>query len=409
MNAPRIVVVSNGPGELMGWVRPFVRTIYAREANADVTVVFVPCTYATGREPDVTRAFFPNATIVDAKSYGRFWMKQPVAGLHRGPGTLQYLGGDLYHAATIAKRLGLRAMTYKFTKRAYSQTFERFFALDEKNAARLRDDGAPPDRVRVVGNLVCDAVLSSFDAPPPAGPGHGICFMPGSRPYELRALLPFFLEAARDLVTHHPRLDATFIISPFNTDEELREAMRSPHPALTGIAGTLSPDGRHIDVDGARFAVDRSGDYHALARARLVVSIPGTKLIEAAVLGRPMLCILPTNHVDEIAMNGVAGYIHLIPLVGRPLKRWIARAYERSVRFVAQPNIDAQRSIVKELRGVLLPADIVAHVDALLDRPDELRRMSAELKRLYAAHTGASGRMADEALAIAAAAAASAA
>ena len=159
-----------------------------------------------------------------------------------------------------------------------------------------------------------------------------------------------------------------------------------------------------LETDGARFSVDRSGDYRAMAQAAVVVSIPGTKAIEAAVLGRPTLCIVPMNHVDEIAMNGIAGYIHLIPLVGRPLKRWIARAYERSIRFVSQPNIDAGRSIVKELRGILLPADVVAWVSAMLDHPDELRRTGAALKRIYAAHAGASGRMAEEALAIATAA-----
>lgn len=388
----------------MGWVRPFVRAVYARAAHADVTIVFVPCSYATGREASVTNTLFPNATVVDAKAYGRFWMKRSVDGLHRAPGVLQYLGGDLYHAATIAKRLGLRPMTYKFTKRAYAQTFERFFAVDEPNATQLREDGAPPDRVRVVGNLVCDAVTSSFDAPPPGGLGDGICFLPGSRPYELRALLPFFLESARDLARAHPDLRVTFVISPFNTDEELRDALRKPHPAFTGIAGALSADGNSIEADGMRFWVDRSGDYQAMAQARLVVSIPGTKIIEAAVLGRPTLCIVPTNHVDDIAMNGVAGYIQYLPLVGRPLKRWIARAYEARVRFVSQPNIDAGRSIVRELRGILMPADIVAHVNAMLDQPEELRRMGADLQHLYAAHAGASGRMAEEALMMAAAA-----
>jgi len=402
----RLVVVTNGPGELMGWVRPFVRAVYARNPLADVTVVFVPCRYATGREPDVTRELFPRATVIDARTYGRFWMKRRVAGLHRGPGALQYLGGDLYHSKLIAKRLGLRALTYKFTRRAYRHVFDRFFAIDEPNAVNLRDAGAPPDRVRVVGNLVCDAVLSSFDAPPPTGLGRGVCFMPGSRSYELRGLMPFFLEAAREIARARPGTEMTFCISPFNTDDDLRAALRAPHPALTGISGTLSSDGNRIDADGVLVAVDRSGDYHALASARLVVSIPGTKMIEAAVLGRPSLCVVPTNHADDVAMNGVAGYLQYVPLIGRPLKRWIAREYEKSFEFVAQPNIDAGRLIARELRGVLMPADVVAHVIELLDHPDELRRMGSQLREVYAPHAGASGRMADDALAIASAAAA---
>jgi len=401
VSSPRILAVTNGPGELMGWARPFVQAVYAREPFADVTIVFVPCSYATGREPDVARALFPRATVVDAAAYARFWMKRPVPGMQRGAGVLQYLGGDLYHAATIAKRLGLRALTYKFTKRAYAHAFERFFALDEANAARMREDGAAPDRVRVVGNLVCDAVLTSFDAPPPAGLGSGVCFMPGSRPYELRGLLPFFLQAARDIALARPGTAITFVISPFNTDDELIGALREPHPALTGIPGVLSDDGRWIDADGMRFGVDRSGDYHALAQARLVISIPGTKMLEAAVLGRPALCILPTNHVDDIAMNGVASYLQYVPLVGRPLKRWVARAYERRWKYIAQPNIDADRPIVKELRGVLMPADVVARALGMLSDEAELRRLGAEMRAVYSAYAGASGRMAETALAMA--------
>jgi len=154
MSGSRLVVVTNGPGELMGWARTFLRSVYARSPLAEVTVVFVPCRYATGREPDVTRQLFPRATVIGSGDYGRFWMKRRVPGLHRGPGALQYLGGDLYHSALIAKRLGLRAMTYKFTKRSYRNVFDRFFATDEANAVALR--GA--------AGLAPENTLAAFDA-----------------------------------------------------------------------------------------------------------------------------------------------------------------------------------------------------------------------------------------------------
>ena len=61
---------------------------------------------------------------------------------------------NLFHATTLAKRLGLTPLTYKFSRRAYSLSFQRFYALDEDNARKLRAAGAPPERVRIVGNLV---------------------------------------------------------------------------------------------------------------------------------------------------------------------------------------------------------------------------------------------------------------
>jgi hypothetical protein len=400
---PRLVVTVNGPGELMGWSRPFVRAVYRLEPSTRVTIVFVPCPYASGREADAAQRLFPNATVVPPKRYARFLMGRATEGMERGAGALQYLGGDLYHANTIAKRLGLVPMTYKFSKRNFAHSFARFFAIDELNAAQLRATGAPSDRVRVVGSLVADAVLESLRTPPPP-PGHGdsLCIFPGSRPPELKALLPFLLDAASRVLRTHPELSGSVVISPFSTDEEIRASLLAPDPAFGGVSGELVDDGRTIAVEGARFHVDRSGSYEALAKAALVIATPGTKCIEAAVLGRPLLVIVPLNSLDEIVLPGMAGYLHRVPLVGRPLKRWIARKVERRFKYMAQPNIDAGKALVPELRGVLRPEDIAAHAQAMLDNPQTLNAQGVELATLYARDAGASTRMAREALGVAA-------
>jgi hypothetical protein len=403
MTSPRIVVTTNGPGELMGWVRPFLREVFVRAPAADVTVVFVPCPYATGREAETTRAMLPAAKVVDPKMYGRFLLRKPVEGMHRGTGALQYLGGDLFHATTVARRLGLRPMTYKFTKRSYGHSFERFFALDATNAASLRRNGAPASRVSIVGNLVPDSVLGSLRGPlEQPGVGSGVAIMPGSRPNEIRHALPFFLAVARTLARKKPDTPITFVLSPFNTDDELASALLAPPDRrMFGTSGKLAADGASITVDGLRFPLDRSGDYSVVSRAALVVTLPGTKCIEAAVLGRPMLVVVPLNRPDLIAINGLAGYLHLLPLVGRPLKSWIVRTGERRLRYVTQPNIDADRPIVPEMRGVLRPEEVALKAAAMLDRPSDLRAMGECLSEIYRSHVGAASRMAQQALALA--------
>lgn len=402
MNSPRLVVTTNGPGELMGWARPFLRAVYRKAPDARVTVVFVPCPYATGREAELTASMFPAADVVDPKGYGRFLLRKAVKGMERGSGALQYLGGDLFHATTIARRLGVKPMTYKFTRRSYCQSFERFFALDERNAAEFRRAGAPPDRVKIVGNLVPDAVLGSLSAPPDDRPGDGICILPGSRPMEIRHALPFFIAVARGIRKRKPDLPITFVLSPFNGDDELRAALEArPDARMGGIGAALASDGRSIDADGERFALDRSGDYKAVSATRLVVTIPGTKCIECAVLARPMLVVVPLNRADLIVMNGVAGYLHLVPLVGRPLKSMIVRAAERRFRFVSQPNIDADREVVPEMRGILNPDDVGAKASQMYDDEAGLASVRDALGRIYARDAGASDRMATEALAVA--------
>ena len=149
-----------------------------------------------------------------------------------------------------------------------------------------------------------------------------------------------------------------------------------------------------------RVILDRSGDYRALSHAQLVITIPGTKCLEAAVLGRPMLVLVPLNRPDEVTLNGLGSYLHHVPFVGRPLKRWLVRKVERSFRFVAQPNIDVGREVAPEMRGVMMPAEVAARACDLLARPDDLRAMGETLSKIYAAHAGAADRMAADALGV---------
>lgn len=405
--APRVVVTTNGPGELMGWARPFLRAILAREPEADVTVVFVPCPYATGREAAHAKAMFPRANVVDPKAYARYLFRKPVEGMHRGFGALQYLGGDLFHATTLAKRLGMAALTYKFSRRDYRTSFQRFYAIDEDNARKLRADGAPPERVRIVGNLVADSVLGSLTGPlNPPGVGDGVCILPGSRPAEIKHLMQYNLAIAKAMSEARPGLAITFAVSPFNSDEQIAAALaRTPDPLYGGMRGIVADGGTAIVGDGVRVALDRSGDYRAVSRAALLITIPGTKCLEAAVLGRPMLVIVPLNRPDEVTLNGVGSYLHHVPLFGRPLKRWLVRTVERRFRFVAQPNIDVDRIVAPEMRGVLMPSEVAARAIEMLDKPDDLRAMGETLSKIYASHVGAADRMAADALAIAAGAA----
>jgi lipid-A-disaccharide synthase len=215
--------------------------------------------------------------------------------------------------------------------------------------------------------------------------------------------MQFYLAAARELSRRMTDVPVTFVVSPFNSDEQLTEALaRKPDVKYGGIRGRLSADGLSIEGEGVRVGLDRSGDYRALSRAQLVVTIPGTKCLEAAVLGRPMLVLVPLKRPDEITLNGLGAYLHHVPFVGRPLKRWLVRKVERSFTFVAQPNIDVGRELAPEMRGVMMPGDVVDRVCDLLARPGDLRAMGETLSKVYASHVGAADRMAADALDVAA-------
>src|SRR6202034_4324058 len=79
----------------------------------------------------------------------------------------------------------------------------------------------------------------------------------------------------------------------------------------------------------------------AARSARLVLTIPGTKTIELAVLGKPAIAITPLNAPELVTINGPLTYLNRVPLVGVPLKRAVAVAVSRRFVFHTQANMDA--------------------------------------------------------------------
>ncbi|MGZ3499677.1 MAG: hypothetical protein ACXWNK_02815 [Vulcanimicrobiaceae bacterium] len=395
----RIALTCNGPGEMAGWARPLLRRIYAHAPQTEVHLFFVPDDYATGREADVAREIFPEARVYDPKTYLRVALGRPVDGLPKSADIVQYLGGDLMHAARLHKRLGGVATSYKFSRPSLASRFTRVFAVDDKNVEQLLGWKTPPERILKIGNLAIDgAAIEAQNPIEPGAPQDGILFMPGSRRYEVEHLIPFFFTSALWMQREDPSLKIAFGISPFTQLEAVRRAIETGgHPRVWAQKGRLIEDGGRAylaSADGAyRFPILRNA-LSAATVARLVVTIPGTKAIELASLGKPMITITPLNAPEVITFNGPLTYLDRIPAVGIPLKRAVAVGISRRFRYHTQPNIDANRMLVHELHGTLMPRR-VAHV--ILDRYDDrswLAQTSRDLSMLYTEHAGAAERMA---------------
>jgi hypothetical protein len=226
-----VAITSNGPGEFAGWVRPLVRALYALAPAIDVTLFFVPDDYATGREPDVARRLFPQVRIVDAKSYVRFALGRSVPDVPASADAVQYLGGDLMHAARVRARLGGSAHTYKFARKKDATQLAHAYAVDETNASQLRASGVPRERIAVVGNLAIDGALAEASGAFPSAapeaelePG-AILVMPGTRRHEIASGIPFFVQMAVRLREQRPDMRVAFALSPFTTESEVANAL----------------------------------------------------------------------------------------------------------------------------------------------------------------------------------------
>ena len=399
-----VAITSNGPGEFAGWVRPLVRALLARAPETDVTLFFVPDDYATGREPDVARRLFPQARVVDAKSYVGFALGRSVPAAPPRADIVQYLGGDLLHAARVRARLGGRARTYKFASKRSARELDRAYAVDVKNALEFERATIPDDRIEIVGNLAIDGALAEAagafpsDRPDAEIAPDGILIMPGTRKHEIANALPLFLQAAIRLRATRPDLHVAFALSPFTNDAELEKALADGgHRNVWGARATLVPLGRGLGIapltGGAPFPIVREAMRHAPG-ARFVVTLPGTKCIELAALGVPALVCVPLNAPEVVVVNGPLQYVDRLPVVGTLLKRAVVIAVDLRFKVTAQPNMDAGEMLMPELRGTLMPGELARRMAAYADDASGRAAASARLRALYANHVGAADRMA---------------
>ncbi|MDQ2908274.1 MAG: hypothetical protein M3R44_02870 [Candidatus Eremiobacteraeota bacterium] len=400
----RIAITSNGPGEFSGWVRPLVAALLRLAPETDVSLFFVPDDYATGREAEVAARLFPSVRIVPPRAYVEFALGRRIPAVPEAADVVQYLGGDLMHAARVRARLGARLRTYKFARRRYARRLERAYALDAANANELVGNRVPRERVAVVGNLAIDGALAEASGAFAAGAGcemiapDGILIMPGTRKHEVANLVPLFLQMALSIRTRHPDLPIAFALSPFTAHAELARALnggghRNVWGARGRVVSTQAGIGIQADDGGETFPVVRDAMRHARS-ARLAVTLPGTKCIELAALGVPAIVCVPLNAPEVVVINGPLQYLDRLPVVGIPLKRAFVVGVDRRFAVAAQPNIDSGAMLMPELRGTLMPGEVARRVVAYAADAPALQTAAQRLRALYADHIGAAERMA---------------
>ncbi|MBV9973443.1 MAG: hypothetical protein JO135_08920 [Candidatus Eremiobacteraeota bacterium] len=393
-----IAITCNGPGEFAGWARPLLVRLFEHAPQLDVHLFFVPDDYATGREPDVARALFPQATVYDAKTYVQAALGRKIRGIPSSFDFVQYLGGDLMHAARLAKRFSARALTYKFSRPRYRELFIRAFAIDMANVQQLVRWRVHRDRIVLAGNLAIDGALLEAGTRDEEAARDGILIMPGSHRAQVAQLYPFFLSVATRIRAKRPHLRIAFGVSPFTPLEEVRAAVQGG-----GDPRFFASPGDVIQNNGTAFLCDAEHQtrfpvvFNALAAAKsanLALTIPGTKTIELAALGTPMISCATTNAPEMIAINGPLTYLDRVPFVGTSLKRAAVMAAGKRFPFLAQPNIDVQGPLIPEMRGTLMPGQVARVALRYFDDTSWLHESRARLQSLYSEHVGASDRMA---------------
>ncbi|HEY9722892.1 MAG TPA: hypothetical protein V6D47_12850 [Oscillatoriaceae cyanobacterium] len=387
-----ILIVSNGPGELASWVRPVVRAL--RETlPCRVTVALVPCPYASGHEAATIAGWPEPVTVWAPETTLRYLLtgRAPAGFAPLERGAVLFLGGDQLFAVLLSLRSGYPLLTYVEEAARWRAFTKRYLVNSRNTLLKLRHRRSNPNQLRLVGNLMVDAVQTRIDPIQarrvlglrPDGLVLGL--LPGSKPFKVHHMTPLFLRVAEILQRQDPTLQVVLHRSPFTPREQLVEAVENPrYRQITGgAAGRLEREGTYdwlVSAGGARvLVVPPDLHYEGLAIADLALTVPGTNTAELAVLGVPMLVALPLHKPEEIPLDGLVGRIGGIPLLGRWLKRALAHQVTRRKPLLALPNQRAGRLITPELIGAFAPETLAEETGRLLADAFERRDIKLRL------------------------------
>lgn len=384
MRAPaQLLIVSSGPGEVSTWAVPMARAAAAwaaaRGQPLTLSLILPPCQFASGQEAAFARRQGVFATVLGPRD-----CLAVVTGLRRltlaGPGCVLHLGGDLWYSSTLARRAGVPAFAYVETSliRRRAGRFARIFVASEDLADRLTSEGVRRDQILAVGDLRVDALARARPGVRAPHTGARVALFPGSRRWLVEGFLPFLLQVA-DAMRRRPDVGFSLVASPF-----------LPRNTLAALLDAHRPD-----LDRLKIAVADGDDLGAAAGTDLAITLPGTNTVQLAVLGIPMLVVLPLNRPERIRTEGLSEWIARVPGLGRAIKGIMAWSFLRHRPAVAWPNRHAGRMIVPEMVGRLDPAAVAGQALALLDDRAALDGMARELRDLYHTPSGVAERMLD--------------
>lgn len=340
-----MLITVNSPGEIAYWLAPFLEALGEIPYPPRVWVFTPPCQFRSGREEDVVqrlplveRVFDPLETV--AFCFGGERVRFPSRGL------VMFFGGDLLYARILKWRS-------RYPLWVYNGYLRRFQGVD-RYLARFPGDFEVvsfPNKV-FLGDLLqsfVDRHPESIELPPGSP---RFLFLPGSRPFAYRYLVPFFVRCAEGLLVSFPR--GLFLIAFPGFLEE------NDVPYFWEISRVFLP-----------FFGETS---RLIAASDVVVTIPGSNNLEILYRRKRALVLVPLwkEALSEVPVMGLWGILGKMPFWGRILKRRVLESMVASQEFLSLPNRILGRAVFPELRGDVSVDEVVGQVVKLLgtEAPD---------------------------------------
>jgi hypothetical protein len=362
----QVIVTVNGPGEVAAWLFPFAAALRDHDPAVRLTAALLPCVFASGAERRVVEQMDGIDAVCSPSETVRWLARGAVPSGMRDdlPGCVLHFGGELLLSVMLARRLRYPLVVYAEDRVRHPSLVDRICAANE--GARGNGNSC------VVGNLMVDAAHRRVPvrATDPLG-APAVALFPGSRPYQVKNMLPFLIEVAGKVAAAMPGMRWLVAQSDFVSHDELAAFARGMQDrVLYGETARMqNGDGpaRLISERGVRIDVVSSSE--AMRDAHLALTIPGTNTAELAALGIPMILLLPAYQLHTVPMPGLAGHIGRVPVVGWRVKRAVADWYLKTRRHWAHPNRIVDERVVPELVGKISAMDVAASVVETLSAP----------------------------------------
>lgn len=363
MNFLRITILTNGPGELWGWVRPAAMEL--RKRGHSVSLWILPCQFASGHERRAASLLGVDK-LEGPASASKIWQDL----IHEKTDSVIQLGGDIMFGQRLAKNANVPLTCYTYGPRREIENV-RILTAYKKQAGNL-------ENVQAIGDLVKDALkMDLTDSAvknwnwPKENDSPRLLILPGSRPAIRNAVLEWVCEVHKFLRERIPNIRVRALFSRFMPESELE---------------TWQKAGLNPVISNAGAAMTQS-DY--------ALTQPGTNTFEMMHCGLPGLVVAPEKFSRFVPLSGVVGILANLPLIGRQLRKMGAlRVIKRWGGVISLPNRIADTKILHELYGNITPEDVAEAIYRDLSNPERLARVRDELLKL-SGESGAASRLCD--------------
>ncbi|VEP12364.1 conserved hypothetical protein [Hyella patelloides LEGE 07179] len=408
-----IVILTNGPGEIVTWVRPVVKALRQKldtdTSQVRISVILSPCPHSTGKEAAIAISYSEIDRVQSAQNFLPFllWGKTADLWHWRKQGIVIFLGGDQFYTLVVGKRLGYQTLVYGEWDARWYRYLDAFAVMNSNVLQKV------PSRYHhkftVVGDLIADIVLEVETNSP--AKSHSITIaensrqviglLPGSKPAKLMQGIPLCLAIAEKLQHLKPELQFMIPVAPTININSLASYAQPENNSLIsqlgGVTGKLmkasnpEEDPYIITPQGTKIAlITQFPAYQHLLSCQLCVTTVGANTAELGSLGIPMIVLLPTQQLDAMrSWDGIPGILANLPFLGTSFAKLINTLVIRQKRLFAWPNIWAKQEIVPELIGQLNPQDIAIMINNYLNHPEKLQCMSNHLISVRGKHGAA--------------------